>query len=72
MKSRAICTSLSRPLGSCFTASARQCSGSFEKFGADAPGLSGRDHDLGGLARFMHKDKKAVKMTGTGGAGKEL
>ena len=26
---------------------------------------------IGGLARFMHKDKKA-KITGTGGAGKEL
>jgi transposase-like protein len=27
---------------------------------------------IGGLARFMHKDKKAEKITGTGGAGKEL
>jgi transposase-like protein len=27
---------------------------------------------IGGLARFMHKDKKAQKITGTGGAGEEL
>jgi len=27
---------------------------------------------IGGLARNMHKDKKAVKITGTGGSGKEL
>jgi transposase-like protein len=27
---------------------------------------------IGGLARFMHADKKAEKITGTGGAGKEL
>jgi|SRR6185295_618399 len=25
---------------------------------------------IGGLARFMHKDKRAIKITGTGGAGK--
>src|SRR5262249_36209285 len=27
---------------------------------------------IGGLARFMHKDKKAKKIKGTGGMGKEL
>jgi transposase-like protein len=44
--------------------------GSFEKFGADGP-VEADETFIGGLARFMHKDKKA-KITGTGGAGKEL
>jgi transposase-like protein len=45
--------------------------GSFEKFGTDGP-VEADETMIGGLARFMHKDKKAVKITGTGGAGKEL
>jgi transposase-like protein len=45
--------------------------GSFEKFGAGGP-VEADETMIGGLARFMHKDKKAVKITGTGGAGKEL
>lgn len=44
--------------------------GSFDKFGADGP-VEADETFIGGLARFMHKDKKA-KITGTGGAGKEL
>ena len=45
--------------------------GSFEKFGAGGP-VEADETMIGGLARLMHKDKKAVKITGTGGAGKEL
>jgi transposase-like protein len=45
-------------------------SGSFEKFGGSGP-VEADETFIGGLARFMHKDKKA-KITGTGGAGKEL
>src|SRR5712692_3632668 len=45
--------------------------GSFEKFGGSGP-VEADETMIGGLARFMHKDKKAVKITGTGGAGKEL
>ena len=45
--------------------------GSFEKFGAGGP-VEADETMIGGLARFMHKDKKAAKITGTGGAGKEL
>jgi transposase-like protein len=45
--------------------------GSFEKFGAGGP-VEADETMIGGLARFMHKDKKAEKITGTGGAGKEL
>jgi transposase-like protein len=44
--------------------------GSFEKFGGSGP-VEADETFIGGLARFMHKDKKA-KITGTGGAGKEL
>jgi transposase-like protein len=44
--------------------------GSFEKFGADGP-VEADETFIGGLARNMHKDKKA-KISGTGGAGKEL
>jgi transposase-like protein len=44
-------------------------SGSFEKMS----GIVEADETfIGGLARFMHKDKKAQKISGTGGAGKEL
>jgi transposase-like protein len=45
--------------------------GSFEKFGTGGP-VEADETMIGGLARFMHKDKKAEKITGTGGAGKEL
>ncbi|MGH9759554.1 MAG: IS1595 family transposase, partial [Blastocatellia bacterium] len=45
--------------------------GSFEKFGASGP-VEADESMIGGLARFMHKDRKAQKITGTGGAGKEL
>src|ERR1700693_125900 len=44
---------------------------SFEKFGGSGP-VEADETMIGGLARFMHKDKKAKKITGTGGAGKEL
>ena len=44
--------------------------GSLEKFGGGGP-VEVDESMIGGLARFMHKDKKA-KITGTGGAGKEL
>src|SRR6266852_7839157 len=45
--------------------------GSFEKFGTDGP-VEADETFIGGLARNMHKDKKAQKIHGTGGAGKEL
>jgi transposase-like protein len=45
--------------------------GTFEKMGGSGP-VEADETMIGGLARFMHKDKKAVKITGTGGAGKEL
>jgi transposase-like protein len=45
--------------------------GTFEKFGSGGP-VEADETMIGGLARFMHKDKKAEKITGTGGAGKEL
>jgi transposase-like protein len=44
--------------------------GSFEKMGGAGP-VEADETFIGGLARNMHKDKK-VKITGTGGAGKEL
>src|ERR1700677_543875 len=45
--------------------------GSFEKFGAGGP-VEADETFIGGLARNMHADKKAEKIHGTGGAGKEL
>src|SRR5216684_1528384 len=45
--------------------------GSFEKMGENGP-VEADETMIGGLARFMHKDKKSEKITGTGGAGKEL
>ena len=45
--------------------------GSFEKMGGTGP-VEADETMIGGLARFMHKDKKTEKITGTGGAGKEL
>ncbi len=44
--------------------------GSFEKFGQTGPGEADETF-FGDLSRFMHKDKRADKMTGTC-AGKEL
>src|SRR5216683_594186 len=44
--------------------------GTFEKMGGSGP-VEADETMIGGLARFMHKDNKAVKITGTGGAGKE-
>src|SRR5216684_2785637 len=69
MKSRAISMSLSKPRGSCSIGFARR--GSFEKFGGTCP-VEADETFIGGLARNMHKDKKAQKIHGTGGAGKEL
>jgi transposase-like protein len=46
-------------------------SGTFEKFGGNGP-VEADESMIGGLARFMHKDRKAAKIRGTGGAGKEL
>jgi len=45
--------------------------GSFQKFGGTGP-VEADETFIGGLARNMHKDKKAQKIHGTGGAGKEL
>src|SRR5271170_5069841 len=45
--------------------------GSFEKFGSGGP-VEADETMIGGLARFMHKDRRAQKIHGTGGAGKEL
>jgi transposase-like protein len=45
--------------------------GTYEKMGGSGP-VEADETMIGGLARFMHKDKKTEKITGTGGAGKEL
>jgi transposase-like protein len=45
--------------------------GTFEKMGGSGP-VEADETFIGGLARNMHKAKKAEKITGTGGAGKEL
>jgi len=45
--------------------------GSFEKMGGSGP-VEADETMIGRLARFMHKDKKAEKIHGTGGMGKEL
>ncbi len=45
--------------------------GSFEKMGGAGP-VEADETFIGGFARFMHKDKRAMKIKGTGGAGKEL
>jgi hypothetical protein len=45
--------------------------GSFEKMGGAGP-VEADETFIGGLARFMHKDKRVQKIKGTGGAGKEL
>jgi transposase-like protein len=45
--------------------------GSFDKFGGTGP-VEADETFIGGLARNMHRAKKAEKITGTGGAGKEL
>ncbi len=45
--------------------------GSFEKMGGAGP-VEADETFIGGLARFMHKDKRAQRIKGTGGAGKEL
>ncbi len=45
--------------------------GSFEKIGGAGP-VEANETFIGGLARNMHKAKKAEKIKGTGGAGKEL
>jgi len=44
--------------------------GSFETFGGNGP-VEADETFIGGAARFMHKDKKAKKIHGTGGSGKE-
>jgi hypothetical protein len=43
--------------------------GSFEKMKGE---VEADESLIGGLARFMHKDKRAEKIHGTGGAGKEI
>ncbi len=43
--------------------------GSFEKM---AGTVEADETFIGGLARYMHKDKKAAKISGTGGSSKEL
>src|SRR5712692_10208258 len=43
--------------------------GSFEKMGGQ---VEADETYIGGLARNMHKDKKAKKITGTGGSGKAI
>jgi transposase-like protein len=45
--------------------------GSFEKMGGSGP-VEADETFIGGLACHMHADKKAEKIHGTGGAGKEL
>jgi transposase-like protein len=45
--------------------------GTFEKMGGSGP-VEADETFIGGLARNMHKDKKAEKIHGTGGVGKEL
>ena len=45
--------------------------GSFEKMGGAGP-VEADETFIGGLARNMHRDKRAMKIHGTGGAGKEL
>lgn len=45
--------------------------GSLDKIGGGGP-VEADETFIGGLARFMHKDKKAVKIHGTGGVSKEL
>jgi len=45
--------------------------GSFEKMGSTGP-VEADEAFIGGAARFMHKDKKAEQIHGTGGVGKEL
>jgi transposase-like protein len=45
--------------------------GSFEKMGGSGP-VEADETFIGGLARNMHADKKAEKIKGTGGVGKEL
>jgi transposase-like protein len=45
--------------------------GSLAKFGSGGP-VEADETMIGGLARFMPKDKKAKKITGRGGSGKEL
>jgi transposase-like protein len=43
--------------------------GSFEKMKGE---IEADESLIGGLARFMHADKRAVKITGTGGSGKAI
>ena len=45
--------------------------GTFEKMGGGGP-VEADETFIGGLARNMHKHKRAQKITGTGGAGKAL
>ena len=46
--------------------------GSLEKMGSDGGPVEADETFIGGLARFMHAHKRAKKITGTGGSGKEL
>ena len=47
--------------------------GTFEKkMGASGGPVEADETFIGGLARFMHKDKRAKKITGTGGSGKSI
>src|SRR5262245_13341298 len=44
--------------------------GSFEKFGGEGETIEADETFIGGLSRFMHKDRRAKTITGTGGSGK--
>jgi transposase-like protein len=46
--------------------------GSFDKLGGDGIPVEADETFIGGKARFMHKDVRARKITGTGGAGKAV
>jgi transposase-like protein len=46
--------------------------GSLEKMGAGGGPVEADETFIGGLARFMHAHKRAEKIKGTGGSGKEL
>ena len=44
--------------------------GSFEKMGGEGETVEADETFIGGLSRFMHKDRRAKTIKGTGGAGK--
>jgi len=46
--------------------------GTFEKMGTGGGPVEADETFIGGLARFMHKGRRAEKIKGTGGSGKQL